>query len=164
MLVSSSTTKLGRFTQSCCFPLNLCLTIIYNVTKIYINPTHILLHLNNSTKFNASKCICQPYCQSPPYKYEIQYSMHDTDYKTSKVTIVKGSSVLRSMWTVENPLARWRHVNTVSACTWRPVRVERKLSFLLFAVFWLEILPQLNIKAVHNLKTKTGHLLFSFLR
>jgi len=33
--------------------------------------------------------------------------------------------------------------------------VEKKLAyFLLFAGFWLEILPQLNIKAVHNLKTK----------
>jgi len=34
--------------------------------------------------------------------------------------------------------------------------VEKKLAFLLFVVFWLKILPQLNIKALHNLK-KFGH-------
>jgi len=36
------------------------------------------------------------------------------------------------------------------------VQVEKKLAFfLLFASFWLKILPQLNIKAVHKLKTKS---------
>jgi len=33
--------------------------------------------------------------------------------------------------------------------------VEKKLVYLLFAGFWLKILPQLNLKAVHNLKTKS---------
>jgi len=40
------------------------------------------------------------------------------------------------------------------------MRVEKKLMFfLLFALFWLEILSQLNIKALHNLKTKSSGII-----
>jgi len=45
--------------------------------------------------------------------------------------------------------------------TWRHRASGKKLRFLLFAVFWLKILPQLNIKTVHNFKTKSSGIIFT---
>jgi len=53
-------------------------------------------------------------------------------------------------------LARWRHLNAVCAYTWRHRASGKEIDvFLLFIGFRLIFWPQLNIKALHNLKTKS---------
>jgi len=42
-----------------------------------------------------------------------------------------------------------------------PCEWKRNWRFLLFAGFGLEILPQLNIKAVHNLKIKSSGIILA---
>jgi len=79
-------------------------------------------------------------------------------YQTSKVTIVTGSSVLHTVWVSVLRIhshggAMLMFVHIHGATLW----VEKKLAFLLFADFWLKILPQLNINVVRKLKTKFRH-------
>jgi len=64
--------------------------------------------------------------------------------------------VLSAPQRVQKPLALWQNVNAVCAYMWCHHMSGKEIGiFLLFASFGLKILLQLNIKAVHNLKTKS---------
>jgi len=75
-----------------------------------------------------------------------------------KVTIVTGSSVLRSV--CENPLARWRDVNAVRIHG-ATVRVKEKLAFLYCLPVLAKKSSKLNSKTVHNLKPRSSGIILT---
>jgi len=84
---------------------------------------------------------------------------HSWQNQTSKVTIVKGHQWAAACGESTHTVAPCIHclcIYVVPPCEWK-----RNGLFLRFISFGLKILPQLNIKAVHNFKTKCSGIVLT---